>query len=493
MKLKRKNLIRFSKIAIPLVAVFLVLCSQERSFLKTIGFSVNNKQVEADQESLQTALKLQQAFRNITSSVSPAVVNIRTEKTVAVKSPFRDFFNDPFFRRFFGDREPQQERKQQALGSGFIISPDGYILSNYHVVAGADKISVFLEDNRVFQGTVVGSDEKTDLALIKIDTKGADLPVAPLGDSESIHVGDFAIAIGNPFGLTSSVTFGVISATGRVSAIDENAPFKRYIQTDVSINPGNSGGPLLNIKGQVVGVNSAIFSTSGGSIGIGFAIPINIAKNVVTQLIEKGKVERGYIGAFVQDVNEQLAKYHDLETTQGVILTKIEEGSPADKAGLKSGDVVLELNGKKVRNASELISMISSRAPGAKITFTIQREGEKKKIPVTIGERKEEIAKAQNGDYWLGLQFGSLDKYSEQYRIPNQINRGVVVIDVKEQSPAFEVGIRPGDIVDMINNRAISDIQALNQFINANKDREKFLLRVIRGGRIYFVVLEKQD
>ncbi|HCL57848.1 MAG TPA: serine protease [Spirochaetia bacterium] len=486
---------RFSWITIPVLSLVLVLCSQEKSFLKNFSFSTKNEVVEKDSSSLDSALKLQQTLRNISSSISPSVVNIRTEKMVKTQSRANDYFNDPYFKKFFGDQfgDNDQQQKQQALGTGIIISEDGYIISNNHVIAGADIITVYLSDKRNFKGQVIGTDEKTDIALIKIDPKDTKLPVAPLGDSNDIQVGDFAIAIGNPFGLNWTFTFGVVSATGRTDAIDENAPYKSYIQTDVSINPGNSGGPLLNIKGQVIGVNSAIYSTTGGSIGIGFSIPINIVKNVVSQLIEKGKVERGYIGAFIQDLDEKLAKYYKLSKIEGVILTNLEKNGPAEKSGLKPGDVVLAVEGKKVENTSQLISMISNTPPGETLKFSIIRDGDKKEISVKIGLREQNVNGFQDsGKYWLGMQFGNLDSYREQFKIPKRINRGIVIVDVKNESVAAEVGLQPGDLVDMINNESIGSLEEFSSFIAKNSKQKEFLLRVIRMNRIYFIVLENK-
>jgi serine protease Do len=489
---------RLSRWIIPALALFLVLCSQEKSFLKNIQFSEKNKTVEEDKTALNSALGLQQNLRNIAKSVSPAVVNIRTERTAKQQGPYQEFFDDPFFRRFFGERERQQQRQRQpdqraqSLGSGIIISEDGYILTNHHVIDGSEKITVVLTDKRNFTARIIGSDEKTDLALIKIDTKGINLPVAPLGDSDQIQVGDFAIAIGNPFGLNWTFTFGVISATARTEAIDPNAPFKNYIQTDVSINPGNSGGPLMNIQGQVVGINSAIFSTSGGSIGIGFAIPINIAKNVVRQLIETGKVERGYLGAYIQDVDEKLSKYYQLDQIEGVVLTQIEKGSPAEKAGLLAGDVVLSVGDQKAQNANHLIAMISNVAPGKSVVLTIQRGSKKMQVSVVIGKREDSLAAAGAGDYWLGMKFGDVQSMRERYSIPERIRGGLVITEVKEDSSAAEVGLSPGDVIDMINNTYIAGLTEFAGFIKENQKKEQFLCRVIRNGRIYFVVLENK-
>ncbi len=496
MNIKKQK--KWSKWVVPLFALVLVVCSQEKSFLKSLNLVTVNDMVEKDSQSLQSAVNLQQTLRNIAKSISPAVVNIRTEKTVKVSRNrnYEDFFNDPFFRRFFGDRgrsrRKRPKQKQQSLGSGIIISSDGYIVSNNHVVAGADKITVHLSDKRKFTAKIIGTDEKSDIALIKIEKKVNNLPVAPLGNSSKIHVGDFAIAIGNPFGLNWTFTFGVISATGRNTAVDPNAPFKNYIQTDVSINPGNSGGPLLNINGQVVGINSAIYSRSGGSIGIGFAIPINIAKNVVKQLLEKGKVERGYIGTMIQDIDEKLAKYYNLDRTRGVLLTKIEADSPAKKAGLKSGDVVLEVNGEKVESANDLVLKISSTIPGNKVKLTLLRNGTKIKIDVTVGKRSEGIAKLESGEYWLGMKFGDLNTYKDKMNIPDEITRGIVLIEIKEGSEAENVGLQAGDIVDMINNKKIKNINSLLSFIKKNGNKKQFLMRIIRNGRIYFVVIENK-
>jgi len=490
MKKKFKK-IKKSKLAIILAGLVIVLCSQQASFLKVLDIATVNEEVEKDKNSLELAINLQNTLRTIAKSVSPAVVNIRTEKTVKVQSPFDDFFNDPFFRRFFDQpKEREEKRKAQSLGTGIIISPEGYIITNNHVVGGAETIIVNLNDKRTFKAKIIGSDEKTDIALIKIEPKGSKLPVAPLGDSDKIEVGDFAIAIGNPFGLNWTFTFGVISATGRSSVLDENAPFKSYIQTDVSINPGNSGGPLLNIRGQVIGINSAIYSTSGGSIGIGFAIPINIVKNVIAQLIQKGKVDRGYIGIYIQDVNENLAKYYKLDKVEGVIITDVQSGSPAEKAGLKPGDLVIKVNNKTVEDASSLISTISNIAPGGEVSLTIKRGSQEMEVKVTVGKRSEEIADINRGEAWLGMKFGSLKDYAEKFRIVSGVKNGVVVIEVDPNSSAYEAGIRPGDVIDMINNNQIKDLEALTNFISKNRDKKQFLLRLIRGNRIYFVAIE---
>lgn len=488
--MKQDKILRFSKFAVLGLAIFFVLCSQEKSFLKNISLSTKNEIVEKNQDSLNSALKLQQTLRNIAKSISPAVVNIRTEKLIS-QNRNRRYFDDPFFDRFFRDRQRQRKQTQKALGSGIIISADGYILSNNHVVAHASKIIVHLADRRSFEGKIVGTDEKTDLALIKVDTKGKPLPVAPLGDSDKIQVGDFALAVGNPFGLNWTFTFGVISATARSSAVDPNAPFKSYIQTDVSINPGNSGGPLVNIRGQVVGINTAIFSTSGGSIGIGFAVPINIAKNVIQQLITKGHVDRGYIGAYIQDVDEKLAGYYKLKKIEGVILTDIQKGSPAEKSGLKSGDVVLEVNGKKAINASQLVSMISNIQPGQIAKMKIIRNGKEMIIPVKIGKREDKSVSLNKGEpVWMGMKFGDIDENRRRFGIPDQVRRGLVVLSVKENSAAYEVGIRPGDIIDMINRKPITNLRELNNFLSKNGKKNQYLLRVVRGYRVYFIVLE---
>ncbi|HHD64494.1 MAG TPA: Do family serine endopeptidase [Desulfobulbaceae bacterium] len=326
--------------------VFLVL------FFLTVGGAL-----AGDDENIALLDRSAKAFAAVVKKAGPAVVYVEVEKSVHVAggqgSPY-DFFSDPFFERFFGPqfkhpRIPRQrEFKQRGAGSGFIIDADGYILTNNHVVSDADKITVRLSDEREFTAKVVGTDPQSDVALIKID--GKNLPVLPLGNSDKLQVGEWVIAIGNPFELYQTVTVGVVSAKGRNRM--GISDYENYIQTDAAINPGNSGGPLLNIHGEAIGINSAIFSRSGGYMGIGFAIPINMAKNIEQQLLQHGKVTRGWLGVMIQNVNKDLAKSFNLTSTHGVLISEVSAHSPAEKAGIKQGDVVLAIDGKKVDNVA---------------------------------------------------------------------------------------------------------------------------------------------
>jgi serine protease Do len=329
-----------------------------------------------------------QSFADLAEKVKPAVVNISTTTTVRIPgNPFRHFFGPEeegpfgdFFNRFFGDI-PDRELKQQSLGSGFIIDKDGYIITNNHVVEGADEIKVKLADGREFKAKVVGRDSKTDLALIKISSLFKDLPVLLLGDSDKIRVGDWVLAIGNPFGLEHTVTQGIISATGRAIGA---GPYDNFLQTDAPINPGNSGGPLINLKGEVIGINSAIVATGQG---IGFAIPSNMAKTVISQLKEKGKVTRGWIGVSIQSVTPEIAQSFGLKEPTGVLIADVVLGSPADMAGIKRGDIIVTFDGKEIKNMSDLPINVAGTPVGKNIDISIIRNGKKININLKVTER----------------------------------------------------------------------------------------------------------
>ena len=387
-------------------------------------------------ESLKVAQELSDAFSYIAEKAAPAVVYIETEKVVTAPmnlAPF-DFFGDEFFKRFFA---PPKYRERGA-GSGFIISPDGYIVTNNHVVQGAQKITVKLVDGRVFKAKVVGRDPFSDVALIKIDAHN--LPTLPLGDSDLLRIGEWVIAIGNPFGLTHTVTVGVISAKGRsgigISDIED------FIQTDAAINPGNSGGPLLNLKGQVIGMNTAIFTRSGGYMGIGFAIPINIVKTVVEQLKTKGKVERGFLGVYIQDLTPAIARELGLNITEGALITEIIPHSPAAKAGLKVKDVIIAYNNKKVKSASELKTYILLTKPGSVITLTVIRNGKVKKIKVKIESPRKAFFVARGVIKELRKFLDEIGIRVEDItpelarRLGLRSTRGVIITEVIPETPA---------------------------------------------------------
>ncbi len=441
-------------------------------------------------ENTQLAQKISQAFSSIAERSAPAIVYIETERVVtSTPHPFPfDFFGDEFFKRFFS---PPKYRERGA-GSGFIISKDGYIVTNNHVIDKAQRITVKLLDGRTFQGKVVGTDPFSDVAVIKVEAQG--LPTLPLGNSDLIRVGEWVIAIGNPFGLTHTVTVGVISAKGRsgigITDIED------YIQTDAAINPGNSGGPLLNLKGEVIGMNTAIFSRSGGYMGIGFAIPINIVKAVVEQIKTHGKVERGWLGVIIQDLTPSLAKELGIKVKEGVLVTEVIPNSPAAKAGLKEKDVILSVNGKPVKTASELRSQVLLLRPGSKVELEILRGEEKKKVTVIIETPKEgyitskaEKEELENILAEFGLAISDITPdLARRLGIPPQI-KGVVIIEVYPDTPAEYAGLRPGLVIDEVNKKRVNNSVEFFEVFKEAKEKKRLLLGIKTARGRYYVTL----
>lgn len=441
------------------------------------------------------------AFAAVVKKAEPAVVFVGVEKSVHAagrQGNPDNFLNDPFFQRFFGPRfkHPKMPRqhdfKQRGAGSGFIISKDGYILTNNHVVADADKITVRLADEREFTAKVVGTDPQSDVALIKID--GKNLPVLPLGNSDKIQVGEWVIAIGNPFELLQTVTVGVVSAKGRNHM--GISDYENYIQTDAAINPGNSGGPLLNIHGEVIGINSAIFSRSGGYMGIGFAIPINMAKNIEQQLLQHGKVTRGWLGVMIQNVNKDLAESFNLKSTHGVLISEVNAKTPAEKAGIKQGDVVIAIDGKTIDNVGELRNTIAMTSPGTKLVLTVMRDGKKYSIPVTIGEQPAKFT--QTGKHKdnspladMGLSLQDLTpELAEQFGYAT--NQGVLIAEVEPESPAGMVGLQAGQLIEEVNKIKVHNLKELKEALKQSKDKKQVLLRVRAGEYSRYVVLRAE-
>jgi serine protease Do len=427
-------------------------------------------------------------FVELTKNLKPSVVNISTAKTVSpqrnTQRPRNPFGQDPFddfFNRFFD--VPQHSFKQRSLGSGFIISNDGYILTNNHVVGGADEIKVKLSDGREFKATIKGTDEKLDLAVLKIEVKGA-LPVAEMGDSDAIQVGEWVMAIGNPFGLSQTVTAGIVSATGRVIG---SGPYDDYIQTDASINPGNSGGPLFNAQGKVVGINTAIIQ---GGQGIGFAIPINMAKVVLPQLEEKGKVTRGWLGVAIQPVTPELAKSFGVEGEKGALVADVTKDSPADRAGLKSGDIIMEFDGKQVLEMNSLPRYVAATPVGKKVKLKILRNGKLEEAAVTIerlNEGEESVAPAAMEDR-LGITVKELSaELAAQLRIKE--TKGVVVVAVKPDGIAEEAGISGGDLIKEINGARINSMDDYTKAISAHKKGDIMRILLRRGESSLFVAI----
>ncbi|MDD3580141.1 MAG: DegQ family serine endoprotease [Desulfobacca sp.] len=451
------------------------------------GWSRGDKQ-------LQAALA-PESFADLARQASPAVVNISTEKTHKAPGRVKEFFgpspfgrDDPFrefFEKFFGDLP--KDFKQRSLGSGFIIDHDGFIITNNHVVEGADKIKVKLVDGREFPATIKGRDPKTDLALIKLTTSAHDLPVLKLGNSDTVQVGDWVLAVGNPFGLGHTVTQGIISAKGRVIGA---GPYDDFLQTDASINPGNSGGPLLNLNGEVVGINTAILATGQG---IGFATPSNIAQEVIPPLKERGKVTRGLLGVQIQVVTPDLAKSFGLAKPQGALVAEVNPGSPAAQGGIQRGDIIVEYNGQEINEMHDLPRLVAHTAPGTKATVKVMRQGKEKTISVTIGELKEEtqLGSKPDGDSEseLGMVVQELTpQLARQFRLRE--TSGVVVMAVDRSGPAAEAGLRPGDVIVEINNAQINSQSDYHKAIKGLKSGTPARLLIKRQGRTLYVTLE---
>lgn len=434
------------------------------------------------------------SFADLAEQVKHAVVNISTTQVIKESpmnnpfmnpnSPFREFFGDEFFKRFFGDA-PRGEMKTHALGSGVVIDESGLILTNNHVVEKASEIKIKLENDKEYDAKVVGRDPKTDLALIKVEGV-KDLPKpARLGDSDAIRVGDWVIAVGNPFGLGHTVTSGIISAKGRVIGA---GPYDDFLQTDAAINPGNSGGPLYNMNGEVVGINTAIVAQGQG---IGFAIPINVAKELLPQL-KAGKVIRGWLGIMIQDITPELAKSFDMKETKGALVADVLSDSPAQKAGLKQGDIVIGMNGKPIDDAHTLSRMVAAISPNTKISLKIIRDGKTKEIDVTIGTMPEEgaeTAPAKKESAW-GLTVQNLTPELAKQFGWEADERGVMISAVEPDSAAAEARLRAGDLIKEVNRQKIQNLRDYKQAVEKAKKDQSLLLLIKRGENTFYVALK---
>ena len=468
------------------------------------------KQVSA--QDAQPALQaLSDAFAQVAEQVSPAVVFIEVEREVQTRQ-MPEWHGD-IFERFFGPQGPRtrpnprsqqdeqgEEDERQLMpygqGSGFVISSDGYIITNHHVVGDADKVNVKFSDGREMEASIVGTDPQTEIAVIKVE--GENLPTVALGDSDALRVGEWVVAIGNPFGLEHTVTAGIVSARGRSSV--NLTDYSDYIQTDAAINPGNSGGPLLNLKGEVIGVNTALYSRSGGYMGISFAIPVNLAKYVKDQLIDNGSVERGFLGVLLQDLTPELAQHFGLERGKGVLVPQVIEGTPAETAGLQEGDVIIEYNEQPIEESGSFRSRVASTPPGTRITLGIIRNGERINKTVTLGTLPEEmkddgmvLRKSPSGTRLkLGFTVQNLtEDLARQWDLEQ--TSGVVVTEVKPGSSAQRAGLREGVIIQEAKGRAIERVGDLEEALEAAKDDGSILLKVRDGEYSRFVSLKLAD
>jgi serine protease Do len=490
--------------------------------LSVVAFAEQSKpsvSVKVDEQSISRAVPGESgSFSPIVKQVAPSVVRVNvTERAKNVPSPdLPPFFNDPQFRQFFGNpfgfgepdgQAPGQGRggrrqlprmpQQEGLGSGVIVSADGYILTNNHVVNGADAIKVSLNDGREFTAKVVGSDPKSDLAVIKVDAK--DLPAITFSDSEKVEVGDRVLAIGNPFGIGQTVTSGMVSALGRATL---GLDYEDFIQTDAAINPGNSGGALIDVKGRLVGINTAIYSRSGGFQGIGFAIPSNLARSVMEQLVQNGKVVRGFIGVNIQNVDADLAEHFKLKDRSGALVVETVADSPADKAGLKSGDVIVKFNGKPVKDNRNLKLTVAGVTPGTTVPVEVLRDGKLEKLDLKVGEqpRDRSLASSERGGRsnnkekdegtLNGVGVADLDsRMRREFDVPARV-KGALVTEVDPTSAAAEAGLQPGDVIQEINRQPVASAEDAVK-LTEDPESKKTLLRVWNQSGTRFVVVDE--
>ena len=425
------------------------------------------------------------SFAQVAESVGPAVVNINTVTRVSGgRTPVEEFFGDEFFKRFFGDA-PERQQVQRSLGSGVIVDPSGIVLTNAHVVERATEIEVSTADGKKHKAKLAGVDKKTDLAVLKLQG-GGPYPAANLGDSDAVKVGDWVLAIGSPFGLQKTVTAGIISAKGRSIG---QGPFDDFLQTDAAINPGNSGGPLVNMSGEVVGINSAILSRTGGNVGIGFSIPVNMAKRIYTELAAKGKVTRGWLGVSIQPLTPELAKSFGLKEPNGVLISDVMQQSPAATAGIASGDVIIEFDKKKVDSPQELQKAVAATTPGRAVPLKVWRDKGEKTLEIKIGETPDEtvaLKPTNKGKSLLGLDVRPITP-----ELARQLNLrtpdGVIVFSVDDESAASEAGLQRGDVIREVNRQKVRSVQDFEKVTKDVKDGDRVTVLLQRGPQSLYV------
>jgi len=445
---------------------------------------------------IETLEKTGNVFRQIAEKALPAVVFVNVETKVEVPGPYEYYYWQPFGGKYRGRGgflipEPYsmpRERIQVGQGSGFIISKEGYILTNNHVVKDADVIMVTMNDGRKLSAKLIGSDPKSDVALIKVESED-DLPYLKLGDSDTIGVGDWVLAAGSPFGLSQTITAGIVSAKGRNIGI---ADYENFIQTDAAINPGNSGGPLLNIRGEVIGINTAIYTQSGGYMGVGFAIPINMAKQVKDQLIKYGRVKRSYLGIYIQEVDKDIAESFGLDKSEGILVSQVMEDSAAEEAGIQSGDIILEMNGKKVGKLQEFRSNVAAIPPGTRVELRIFRNGKYKNITAVTRELPDssgEVGASEPSIYKkLGLTVSELDEETAQ-QLGYEDEEGVVITDVRQGSPAWRAQLQPGYLICSVNRKPVKNVTQFRKAVSKAIKTGKVLFLVKDGRSSRFIVI----
>ncbi|MGH7259758.1 MAG: DegQ family serine endoprotease [Nitrospiraceae bacterium] len=446
---------------------------------------------------LQPAVGDGHGFVQIAKAVKPAVVNVFSTRSGRGEGPPMTPFDDPFFRRFFGDeffrRFEQPHRKERGLGSGVIVESNGLIVTNNHVVSKADEIKVFLSDKREFKAKLIGTDAKTDIAVLKIEADG--LHTIAWADSDKLEVGEFVLAVGNPFGLTQTVTLGIVSALGRAAGIAE---YEDFIQTDAAINPGNSGGALVNVQGELVGINTAIYSQSGGNMGIGFAVPSNLARSVVEQLVKHGKVVRGWLGVSIQDLSPELASQFGLPEPKGVLVSEVLDDSPAKRAGLERGDVIVEYDGKPAENPTQLRNAVAQTIVGKKVVVKFIRDKKARTGEVTIVEQPKNIAQAGGEEGGEGASSPGLLSALDVRELTSELatrfglganERGVLIVRVQPGSMADEAGLKEGDLILEVNRQPTATFKAYERVAAKLGKNQAVLLLIKRQGRPFFVTL----
>ena len=496
-----KNKIRILSISAGL-ALFICL-----GLVLTIGASKSSqeslKPAAISESTVAPALQLQKAFAAVAAHVKPAVVSVYSEKIVKYEAPEFPFpFGDDFFHQFFGQQFPNRQGQpreykvpQRGMGSGMILDKQGHILTNYHVVADVDKLNVRLADKRRFDAEIVGTDPRSDVAIIKIKGKVPDdLPTVDLGDSDALQPGDLVIAVGAPFGLTQTVTQGIISATGRQDV--GISDYEDFLQTDAPINPGNSGGPLVNMRGQVIGMNSAIATSIGQFAGVGFAIPVNMIKTMLPKLIKGEKITRGMLGVVIQEVNEDLAKQFHLSEAEGALVSQVAPNSPASDAGMKVGDVIVTYDGKKVEDTRHLRNLVAATLPGTRVRIEVIRNGKRETLTATIGTLTAETAQAggapSGGEEQLtalGLKAKTLTpQLARQYGLENE--KGVLITGVEGGSVASMAGLQAGDVIAEADRQPVTNIRELEGVLAKAKNKDRVLFLIKRQGGSLFVVLQ---